>query len=178
MALANWMLLADKPQYEEISVLIDGHRMTGLKAGSGPALVLTHGLLGSADAWSPCFERLGRQSTVYAVDTLGIGRSERVAGLDAGLAAQADRLAAFLVGAGISKADIAGTSHGGAVTMMMAARHPELVRSLVLHAPANPFSLVGDSLVNFYRSPLGHWFANQVPNLPLKLQELALGRMY
>jgi pimeloyl-ACP methyl ester carboxylesterase len=178
MALASWMLLADDPQLEETSVLVDEHRMHCLTTGRGPSLVLLHGLLGSADAWYPCLSRLGQESSVYAVDALGIGRSERVLGLDASLVAQADRMAKFLAGAGISRADIVGTSHGGAVAMMLAARHPELVRSLELHAPANPFSLLGDPLVNFYRTPLGRWFANQVPNLPEKLQELALGRMY
>lgn len=178
MALASWMLLADEPHLEEIAILVDGHRMHGLTTGNGPALVLLHGLLGSADAWYPCLSRLGQDSSVYSVDSLGIGRSERVPGLDASLAAQADRMAKFLAGAGIDRADIVGTSHGGAVAMMLAARHPERVRSLVLHAPANPFSLVGDPLLHFYRSSLGRWFANQVPNLPEKLQELALGRMY
>jgi pimeloyl-ACP methyl ester carboxylesterase len=146
--------------------------------GDGPALVLLHGLLGSADAWQPCFSRLGMKSSVYAIDSLGIGRSERVPELDASLSAQADRLAEFMAGAEIDRADIVGTSHGGAVAMMFAARHPGRVRSLILHAPANPFSLVGDPLVHFYRTPLGRWFANQVPNLPEKLQEQALGRMY
>lgn len=178
MALASWMLLADDPQVEEISVSVSGHRMYALTSGNGPALVLLHGLLGSAHAWYPCLPRLGEESAVYAVDSLGIGGSERVPGLDASLSAHADRLAEFLTGAGIDCADIVGTSHGGAVAMMLAARHPERVRSLVLHAPANPFSLLGDPMVHFYRSPLGRWFAHQVPNLPEKLQELALGRMY
>lgn len=178
MALASWMHVANEPHAEEISVSVDGHQMRCLTTGNGPALVLAHGLLGSADAWYPCFSRLGRESCIYAVDSLGIGRSERVSGLDAGLSAHADRLAKFMTGAGIHRADVVGTSHGGAVAMMLAARHPELVRSLVLHAPANPFSLLGDPLVRFYRSPLGRWFANQVPYLPEKLQELALGRMY
>jgi pimeloyl-ACP methyl ester carboxylesterase len=177
MALAHWMLAEDSLP-GEISVFVNGHRMHALTAGKGPAVVLLHGLLGSADAWHPCFSRLGQASSLYAVDSLGIGRSERVPGLDASLSAHADRLAMFLTGAGIDRADIVGTSHGGAVAMMFAARHPERVRSLVLHAPANPFSLLGDPLVHFYRTPLGHWFANQVPNLPEKLQELALGRMY
>ncbi len=178
MALASWMLLADEPQPEEILVKVNGHGMHCLKIGKGPELVLLHGLLGSADAWSPCLSRLGQSSSVYAVDSLGIGRSDRVSGLNASLAAHADRLANFLTGAGIDCADVVGTSHGGAVAMMLAARHPERVRSLVLHAPANPFSLLGDPLVHFYRTPLGRWFANQVLNLPEKLQELALGRMY
>jgi pimeloyl-ACP methyl ester carboxylesterase len=177
MALASWMLL-DGPQLEEKSVLIDGHRMHCLVTGSGPEMVLVHGLLGSAEAWYPCLGRLGEESKVYAVDLLGIGRSDRVPGLDASLPAQADRLAQFMQGAGIGRADLVCTSHGGAVAMMLASRHPQMVRSLVLHAPANPFSTVADPLVHFYRSSLGHWFAQQVPNLPEKLQELAIGRMY
>ncbi len=52
-----------------------------LKAGAGPELILLHGLLGhrfdlGADA-SPLWQR---ESTVYAVDALGIGESERVPG--------------------------------------------------------------------------------------------------
>lgn len=178
MALANWMLLADGPQLEENSVPVEGHSMYGVTTGRGPDLVLVHGLLGSAEAWYPCLSRLGEESKVYALDTLGIGRSERVLGLDARLSAQADRLAQFMAGAGIERADIVGTSHGGAIAMMLAARHPQLVRSLVLHAPANPFSVIADPMVRFYRSPLGRWFAQQVPNLPEKLQEMAIGRMY
>lgn len=178
MALASWMLLADGPQLEEKFVLIDGHRMHCLTTGNGPEMILVHGLLGSAEAWYPCLGRLGEESKVYAVDALGIGRSDRVAGLDTSLSAQADRLAQFMQSVGIGRADLVGTSHGGAVAMMLAARHPQMVRSLILHAPANPFSTITDPLVHFYCSSLGQWFARQVPNLPEKLQELALGRMY
>ena len=109
MALASWMLLADEPQLEEILIKVNGHEMHCLKTGKGPELVLLHGLLGSADAWCPCLSRLGQDSSVYAVDSLGIGRSERVTGLDASLSAQADRVANFLTGAGV---DCAG---GGAL---------------------------------------------------------------
>lgn len=178
MALANWMMLADDPQPQEISVSVEGHRMRCLKAGKGPALVLLQGLLASADAWRPCLPRLAENFSVYAVDCLGIGKSERVSGLDASLSAQADRMAKFLVGAGIGCADIVGTSHGGAVAMMLAARHPETVRSLVLHAPANPFSNLSDSIVRFYLTPVGRWFAYRVPHLPSRVQELALSHMY
>ncbi|HYK36029.1 alpha/beta hydrolase [Alloacidobacterium sp.] len=178
MALATWMQPADGQKIEEMSVPVDGHKMHCLTTGRGPALALFHGLLGTADAWRPCLPRLAEESSVYAVDTLCIGKSERVPGLDASLIAQADRMSRFLAKAGIRRADIVGTSHGGSMAMMLAARHPEQVRSLILHAPANPFSFVGDPLVHFYRTPLGRWFARQVPNLPEKLQELALGRMY
>jgi pimeloyl-ACP methyl ester carboxylesterase len=178
MALANWMLSVNGPRVDERSVKVDGHSMHFLVTGQGPKTILLHGLLGSADAWNPCFSRLGEESMIYAVDSLGIGRSERVLDLDAGLRGHAERLAQFMRSAGIEDADLIGTSHGGAVAMMLAAQYPHLVRSLVLHAPANPFSAISDPLVHFYGSPLGRWFAHQVPNLPEKLQELALGRMY
>jgi pimeloyl-ACP methyl ester carboxylesterase len=178
MALASWMLLANGPQPEEQSFFIDGHRMHCLVAGRGPKTILVHGLLGSADAWAPCFSRMGEESELYAIDALGIGRSERVPGLDASLHAHVDRLVQWMELAEIERADFVGTSHGGAVVMMLAAKHPELVRSMVLHAPANPFSTIADPLVHFYRTSLGRWFAQQVPNLPEKLQEIALGRMY
>jgi pimeloyl-ACP methyl ester carboxylesterase len=149
-----------------------------LVTGHGPDTILLHGLLGSAEAWYPCFSHISRESTIYAVDALGIGDSDRVPGLAAGLTAQADRLALFMENTGIRRADIVGTSHGGAVAMMLAARHPHRVRTLVLHAPANPFSVMTDPLIHFYCSPLGHWFAQQVPHLPEKLQEMALAQMY
>ena len=72
-----------------------------------------------------------------------MGQSERVPGLDAGLEATADRLAALMDALGLDEADIAAHSHGGAVAMMFAARHPDRVRRLILFAPANPFCDLG-----------------------------------
>jgi 4,5:9,10-diseco-3-hydroxy-5,9,17-trioxoandrosta-1(10),2-diene-4-oate hydrolase len=153
-------------------------RVHYLTAGSGPPLILLHGLLGTASTWELTFPGFSSQSTVYAPDALGIGESERIPGLDARLEAQADRVVEFMAATGLSSADILATSHGGAVALTLAARHPNRVKSLILHAPANPFSHVTDSLVNFYLSGLGTWFAHQVPILPESMQSLALGRMY
>ena len=52
------------------------------------------------------------------------------------------------------------------------------MRNLALHAPANPFSRLGDPLINFYLSRFGTWFAHRVATLPQPMQALALGRMY
>ena len=179
MALIQW-IAAGTPEMkiEENWVQVDGHTMHYLKTGSGPDLILIHGLLGTASAWALSLPALGHESTVYAMDALGIGRSDRVRGLDAGLEATTDRLIAFMDALEIREADFVGTSHGGAVAMMLASRHPERVRSLVLHAPANPFSNIADPLIRFYRTRLGKWFARQVPTLPKTMQSLALGRMY
>jgi pimeloyl-ACP methyl ester carboxylesterase len=121
---------------------------------------------------------LAADSTVYAVDALNIGESERVPGIDPGLEGQADRLAAFMHAEGIKSADILGTSHGGALALMLAARHPERVRSLILHAPANPFSNIADPMIHFYQSPLGRWFAHRFVDVPDAVKAVGLGRMY
>jgi pimeloyl-ACP methyl ester carboxylesterase len=164
-------------EHEEC-VRVQDAGMRCLVTGDGPSLLLLHGLLGTADAWGPATQRLAASSTVYAPDALGIGGSDRVPNLDVSLVATAGRLVDLMDAKGIAQADIVGTSHGGSVALMLAALHPERVRSLVLHAPANPFSDVADPLIRFYRTALGRWFASRLPTVPANVQALALGRMY
>jgi 4,5:9,10-diseco-3-hydroxy-5,9,17-trioxoandrosta-1(10),2-diene-4-oate hydrolase len=52
------------------------------------------------------------------------------------------------------------------------------VRSLILFAPANPYSHVADWLVRAYNTPLGRLFVWTAPYLPRRLQLAGLGRMY
>jgi pimeloyl-ACP methyl ester carboxylesterase len=94
------------------------------------------------------------------------------------LGATAGRLIELMDAKGIDQADIVGTSHGGSVALMLAALYPERVRSLILHAPANPFSDIADPLIRFYRTALGRWFAGRIPTVPAGVQSLALGRLY
>jgi 4,5:9,10-diseco-3-hydroxy-5,9,17-trioxoandrosta-1(10),2-diene-4-oate hydrolase len=107
-----------------------------------------------------------------------MGESERVPGLNAGLEATADRLAAYMDALGLDEADIAAHSHGGAVAMMFAARYPDRVRRLILFAPANPFCDLGNQLIRFYQTRAGIWFARRIPFLPRMLKATALSRMY
>jgi pimeloyl-ACP methyl ester carboxylesterase len=179
MALAHRMLAPlGRNRIEKQWVLVEGHQMHFLKAGAGPELILLHGLLGTASTWEPAIPSLAGESTVYAVDALGIGESERVPGIDATLEAQAFRIVRFMDASGIRCADFLATSHGGAVALMLAANYPSRVSNLLLHAPANPFSHLADPLVRFYLSGLGTWLAHRVGGLPEQMQSLALGRMY
>jgi pimeloyl-ACP methyl ester carboxylesterase len=163
---------------EEAFVPVGGVKVHYQRAGTGRPLLLLHGLVGSARNWRQNIRFLARNSSVYAVDLFNMGQSERVPGLDAGLEATADRLAACMDALGLAEADIAGHSHGGAVAMMFAARHPDRVRSLILFAPANPFCNLGNPLVRFYRTGFGIWFARQIPFLPRMLKASALSSMY
>lgn len=178
MSLAHWMTALGELQESEEFVRVQGARMRCLVTGDGPCILLLHGLLGTADAWGPATQRLAASSTVYAPDALGIGGSDRIPNLDVSLTATAGRLIELMDSKGIAQTDIVGTSHGGSVALMLASLHPERVRSLVLHAPANPFSDVADPLIRFYRTALGRWFAGRLPTVPASVQALALGRMY
>jgi pimeloyl-ACP methyl ester carboxylesterase len=155
-----------------------GARMSYRHAGAGRPMLLIHGLVGSSTNWRSSIAGLAQEASVYAIDQLNMGRSQRIAGLDAGLEATADRVAAFMDALDIAQADIVGHSHGGAVALMLAARHPERVRSLVLFAPANPYSHLDSLLIRVYSSPLGRLAAFTAPHVPVQLQRYALGRMY
>jgi pimeloyl-ACP methyl ester carboxylesterase len=179
MALARSMLDGfERVQIQNHWVQVEGRRMHCLKAGTGPDLILLHGLLGTASTWELTLPGLAGESTISAVDALGIGESERVPGIDATLEAQASRIVEFMDASAIRCADFLATSHGGAVALMLAAKYPARVKNLLLHAPANPFSHLADPLVRFYLSGLGTWFAHRITSLPEPMQALALGRMY
>jgi pimeloyl-ACP methyl ester carboxylesterase len=137
-----------------------------------------HGLVGSSRNWRRNITFLANHANVYALDLFNMGESDRVPGLDASLEATADRIVAAMDALGLSHVDIAGHSHGGAIAMMLAARHPGRVRRLILFAPANPYCDLGRHLVSFYQTRFGVWFARQIPFLPRILKAVALSRMY
>ena len=147
------------PGTEESFVEIDGARMRYLRAGSGPALVLVHGLMGYAFSWRFVLPELSRVATVYAVDLLGAGYSDRPQNLDCRLRPSSERLLQFLDKVGIQSLDLLGTSHGGAVSIMAAAlakdRKAPRIRKLILVAPVNPWSAHGRWLAPALGSSIG-----------------------
>src|SRR5215207_10072302 len=98
--------------------------------GSGPPLILLHGLSGSGRWWSRNVPAFASAFCTYAVDLPGFGASRclRWSRLDDTV----DRLADWIAGEGLSRAHIAGHSLGGTVAARLAARHPERVDRLVL----------------------------------------------
>jgi len=176
--LGGWTVTEGLTNIEEAFVLVQGAKIHYQRAGTGHPLLLLHGLIGSAKNWRRNINFLSRDSSVYAIDHFNMGESERVPGLNAGLEATADRLAGLMDALGLEEADIAAHSHGGAVAMMFAVRHPQRVRRLILFAPANPFCDLGNQLIRFYQTPFGIWFARGIPFLPRMLKAAALSHMY
>ena len=113
------------------------HRLRYLEAGSGPPLVLVHGLGSNAmQEWGRLMAPLGRLYHVYALDLPGFGRSERPAAAAYGIPMQVEAVRCFMAAVGVSKGRVAGVSMGGWIVARLAGEHPELVERLVVIAPA------------------------------------------
>jgi pimeloyl-ACP methyl ester carboxylesterase len=108
-------------------------RLHYLEAGSGPPLVLVHGLASSATQdWGRLVAPLGRRFHVYAPDLPGFGESEQPAGADYSIPMQVEALRAFMVAVGVARARVAGLSMGGWIVCRLAGSHPEMVERLVV----------------------------------------------
>ncbi len=170
------------PIHEHQLELPDG-RMRYLQAGSGPPIILIHGLMGYSFSWRFTMPALAPHATVYAIDNLGAGLSIAKEGMDCSARATAMRVLEFADALGIRNFDLLGTSHGGGVAIMVSAlcaekspeksseksdetvvdgkagrgkgKHKARLRRLILVAPVNPWSPHGKRLAPFVGSPLG-----------------------
>ena len=116
---------------EAQTVSIHGHDVTYRGGGSGPVLVLIHGMAGSSVTWEPVLPALTRHYTVIAPDLPGHGDSDKPRG-DYSLGAHASSIRDLLVVLGHERATIVGQSFGGGVAMQLAYQHPECCERLVL----------------------------------------------
>lgn len=103
--------------------------------GSGPLIVLVHGLGGSIPTWDAVGSALTRAGRVVALDLPGYGLSPPAR--DWELGTLADAVCAFVEELG-ETATLIGNSLGALLSEMVAADHPEHVESLILLSPATP----------------------------------------
>ena len=124
---------ADKvgPTAEEI--VVHGRRISLRQAGSGPVVLLIHGLASTNDTWKPALAELSSHCRVVAPDLPGYGDSEAPPG-DYSLGAYACALRDLLDALGHRSATIVGHSLGGGVALQFAYQFPERCDRLVLVA--------------------------------------------
>ncbi len=114
------------------------HRVTWRQHGSGPPLLLVHGLMTSSYSWRYVLEPLGERFTVYAPDLPGAGCSDKLAG-PYHPEVLAGWIGAFAEHVGIRGCATIGNSMGGYLCMRLALRDPEAMsRLLNLHSPGRP----------------------------------------
>ena len=117
-------------------VSVPGARLHVREAGSGPAILLVHGLGGqNAHFDYGVFEQLAKHHRVIAVDRPGSGHSTRDRATPADISTQAAALAVLIDRLGLERPTVAGHSLGGAIALTLAIEHPERVGALALVAP-------------------------------------------
>jgi pimeloyl-ACP methyl ester carboxylesterase len=120
---------------------VAGVRTHYLEAGSGPTLVLIHGGGAGADAWGNwrgCVPLYARHFRVVAVDMVGFGKTDKPDPAHFGYT-QDDRnthMIGFIEKLNVGTVNIIGNSMGGATTLGVAMRRPDLVRKMVLMGSA------------------------------------------
>ncbi|WP_137292227.1 alpha/beta fold hydrolase [Nocardioides dongxiaopingii] len=120
-------------RHEVQHVELHGHRRAFVKIGSGPALLLLHGLGCDHTTWSPVLDDLAEHFTVVAPDLLGHGRSAKPRA-DYSVGGYANGMRDLLTVLGIDKATVVGHSFGGGVALQFAYQFPERTERLMLVA--------------------------------------------
>ena len=112
-------------------VSIHGHEVVYRSAGTGPALLLIHGIGGSSNVWREVMPALAERYTVIAPDLMGHGQSAGQAG-DYSLGAFASNMRDLVRMLGVERVSAVGQSFGGGVALQLAYQHPECCERLVL----------------------------------------------
>jgi pimeloyl-ACP methyl ester carboxylesterase len=110
---------------------LHGHRVSYRRAGSGPALLLLHGITDSSATWEGVAPALADHFTLIAPDLLGHGESATPRG-DYSLGAHASGARDVLTALGIERVTVVGHSLGGGIAMQFAYQFPERCERLVL----------------------------------------------
>lgn len=164
-------------QVEKSTAKVDGQPLQYLRAGSGPPLLLLHGLLGGAFCWRLNLDVLSRRHTILAVELPGLGGSDAPRHLDCSMSAQAQRVLSLLAQLKLEEVDVVGSSWGGAIAMLIAAQSHR-VRSLVLAAPVNPWSDFGMGRIRFLKGRFGGALLRIAWPFSRPLHRMAVQRMY
>ena len=115
---------------------VEGARLHYVERGSGPAIVMIHGLGGQLRNFSyAMLEPLAQDHRVVLVDRPGSGYSTADDDSEPGIVEQAAIIARFIETLGIERPLVVGHSLGGAVALALALERPALIRGLALIAP-------------------------------------------
>src|SRR5215216_3444105 len=117
--------------FDAWQVELHGHRVIYRIAGSGPPVVLIHGMVNSSRHWEEVALRLAEDHTVIAPDLIGHGDSATPRG-DYSLGAHAAGIRDLLAVIGIDRATIVGHSLGGGVAMQFFYQFPQRTERLAL----------------------------------------------
>lgn len=128
---------AQAPQNDApAKVQVNGVDLHYVERGSGEPIVFVHGSLVDYREWAPVAEQLaGEYRTVTYSRRYNYPNENPLTATDHSAAIEAEDLAALIQARGLGPANVVGVSYGGYTGLLLALRHPELVRSLVVVEP-------------------------------------------
>jgi len=128
-----------RAQPSERFVEVDGRQVYVEQQGAGEVVVLLHGFGESSYSWRKVMPELARSFRVVAPDLNGFGWTERPRDPQSYTREGQERLVLGVLRAlGVTRAQFVGHSYGGSLTLFVASRHPDLVRTMVLIDSAAP----------------------------------------
>ena len=131
MAITAMAQADAKSAVADKTATVYGAKIHYLEAGTGPAVILLHGLGGDATNWASTIAPLAAKFHVLALDQIGFGHSDKPM-LNYRVATLVDFLDGFMKQAGVERASLVGNSLGGFTAVAFALAHPEKVERLVL----------------------------------------------
>ena len=114
-------------------VSVNGADLYFEERGSGPPLLLIHGLAADADVWGASLDDLAADHRILAYDRRGYTRSGQVPRGD--FRRDGEDAAELLRALDAAPATVVGWSSGGIVALDLAVHHPDVVAGLVLLEP-------------------------------------------
>ena len=118
-------------QAAEKEATVFGQKIRYVEAGSGPVVVLLHGLGGNSTNWAFQITALAQKYRVVVPDQVGFGRSDKPL-VNYRVQTYADFLDKFLDELKIEKASLVGNSMGGWIAALYTLQRPSRVERLVL----------------------------------------------
>lgn len=119
---------------EERFTTHEGKRLRYLTGGTGPALVLCHGFIGSAENFSDWFDVLVQRRTIIAPDLPGFGQSAPMDGAHT-VPALARAVLSAVDAAGVQQFDVAGLCLGTPVALAVERARQQSTGRVILHTP-------------------------------------------
>ena len=118
-------------------VQVEGATLSYVEQGQGEAVVFVHGTFSDHRVWEGHRENIAKRYRYIALDQRYFGTASWTdTGAKYSVSTHADDLAMFIDRLGVGPVHLVGFSYGGAVVIVLAARRPELVRSLFMYEPA------------------------------------------
>jgi len=120
-------------------VQVDGVSLHYRQDGLGKPLIFLHGLLTSSHLWRNVTPGLTYGNTIYGLDLMGSGLSEKPQNQTYSIDTYVNQLSKFIEGFHLEKPIIAGHDIGGSIAALYTIRNPGKVQKLVLlNAPLYP----------------------------------------